>query len=189
MGNTRQPRQRDLSDIARRALLQRNLWPEFSPAALAEANRIANTPLRPEPALRDLRGLSWCSIDNDDSRDLDQLSVAIPGQDRVKILVAIADVASRVEKDGAVDQHARNNTTSIYTAAGVYPMLPTMLSTDITSLNPQEERAAVVIEMSVDTEGDVEESTCTERSSSTTRSSRTTRSRRGWTARRALPRR
>jgi exoribonuclease-2 len=139
-------------------MAQRNLWPEFSPAVLTETNRIANTPLRADPSWRDLRGLSWCSIDNDDSRDLDQLSVAIPGKDRTKILVAVADVASRVAKDSSVDQHARNNTTSVYTAAGVFPMLPTKLSNDVTSLNPGQERAAVVIEMSVDDEGDVEES-------------------------------
>ncbi len=134
-------------------MMQRNLWPEFSDAALNETQRIANTPLRAEPALRDLRGLSWCSIDNDDSRDLDQLSVAVPENGSVKLLIAIADVASRVSKDSHVDQHARNNTTSVYTAAGIFPMLPAQLSTDITSLNPHEERAAVVIEMVIDTEG------------------------------------
>jgi exoribonuclease-2 len=158
MSHTRSPRQQDLREIARRAMMQRNLWPEFSPAALAETNRIAHTPLRTEASWRDLRGLSWCSIDNDDSRDLDQLSVAIQEKDRTKILVAVADVASRVEKDSSVDQHARNNTTSVYTAAGVFPMLPVKLSTDITSLNPEQERAAVVIEMSVDAQGEVKES-------------------------------
>lgn len=137
---------------------QRGLWPAFSPETLTEANRLARLPLRPDPDQRDLRGLSWCSIDNDDSKDLDQLSVAIPGRERTKILVAVADVASRVAKGSPIDDHARNNTTSVYTAAGVFPMLPLQLSNDVTSLNPHEERAAIVIEMSIDAEGDVEES-------------------------------
>ncbi|MBL8859373.1 MAG: RNB domain-containing ribonuclease [Planctomycetes bacterium] len=159
MSRSRPPRQQDLHDIARRAMMQRGLWPDFSPGALAETKRIANTPLRVEADMRDLRGLSWCSIDNDDSKDLDQLSVAQRGNgDRTKILIAIADVASRVDKGSEIDQHARTNTTSVYTAAGIFPMLPTPLSTDITSLNPGVERAAVVIELSVDAEGDVEES-------------------------------
>src|SRR5438309_719026 len=80
----------------------------------------------------DLRALPWASIDNDDSRDLDQLTVAeeLAG-DRVRVLVAVADVDALVAKDSPVDGHAQRNTTSVYTAARIFPMLPERLSTDL----------------------------------------------------------
>src|SRR6185436_14983458 len=107
-------------------------------------------------AVRDLRGLLWASIDNDDSKDLDQLSVAEPAPGgAVKILVAIADVDALVRKDSAIDGHARTNTTSVYTAAEIFPMLPEKLSTDLTSLNEDEERLAIIIEMEVAADGAV----------------------------------
>ncbi len=98
--------------------------------------------------MRDLRNLAWCSIDNDDSRDLDQLTVAEALPDgSVKILVAIADVEAVVKKPSELDDHAKHNTTSVYTAAQIFPMLPEKLSTDITSLNFESDRLAVVVEM------------------------------------------
>lgn len=105
-------------------------------------------------SVRDLGELRWASIDNDDSRDLDQLTVAepMPGGN-VKIRVAVADVDALVENGSAIDEHARNNTTSVYTAAEVFPMLPEKLSTDLTSLNPDEERLAIVIEMVIGADG------------------------------------
>src|SRR5437762_2869628 len=108
----------------------------------------------PKPNIRDLRQLLWCSIDNDDSRDLDQLSVAqtTPGGG-MKMLVAIADVDSLVARDTPVDQHAAHNTTSVYTGAQIFPMLPERLSTDLTSLNEDEDRNAIVIEYVVDEDG------------------------------------
>ncbi len=104
--------------------------------------------------MRDLTDLLWASIDNDDSRDLDQLTVAesLP-EDKVKIRVAVSDVDALVKDGSAVDEHARHNTTSVYTAAGVFPMLPEKLSTDLTSLNLEEERLAVVVEMIVAADG------------------------------------
>ncbi len=101
----------------------------------------------------------WASIDNDDSRDLDQLSVAVPvAGGAVKILVAVADVDAIVKAGGAIDGHARVNTTSVYTAAGIFPMLPEKLSTDLTSLGEGEERLAIVVEMTVGADGAVAES-------------------------------
>ena len=113
---------------------ERGLLPDFSPAVVAEAGSIANAATASDSSLRDLRRLLWASIDNDDSLDLDQLSVAeqLPGG-VVKIFVAVADVDAIVKKCSAIDGHARTNTTSVYTAAEIFPMLPEKLSTDLTS--------------------------------------------------------
>ena len=147
---------KQLRDIARRAMLQRGLLPEFSPAALAEASAITRTAKETSPSIRDLRGLLWASIDNDDSRDLDQLSVAEPvGSGAVKILVAIADVDASVPTGCAIDGHARTNTTSVYTAAEIFPMLPEKLSTDLTSLGEGQERLAIVVELTAGGDGAV----------------------------------
>ncbi len=143
-----------LQDIARRAMVARGLAPEFSPAALAELDTIRGPATAPAAATRDLRPLLWCSIDNDDSRDLDQLSVAeaMPNG-ATKILVAIADVSAVVPRGSALDAHARQNTTSVYTAARIFPMLPEKLSTDLTSLNFAADRLAVVVEMVFTSDG------------------------------------
>ena len=149
-----------LQAIARRAMLERGLIPDFSVEALAELAGLKalainrNRQATDMPEIRDLRDLIWASIDNDDSRDLDQLTVAkaLPA-DTIEILVAIADVDSIVKKGSAIDVHAGHNTTSVYTAAGVFPMLPERVSTDLTSLNVNEDRLAVVVEMVVGTDG------------------------------------
>jgi len=142
-----------LRAIAVAAMRQRGLDPDFPAAALAEVDAL----VAPRPAdntTRDLRSLPWCSIDNDDSRDLDQLSVAQPAPDSaVKVLVAIADVDAAVPKGSPVDRHAAVNTTSVYTPAAIFPMLPERLSTDLTSLADRQDRLAVVIEMVVSREG------------------------------------
>ncbi len=145
-----------LRDIARRVMRERHLEPEFSPAALREAESIGRAASSAAAQVRDLRALPWASIDNDDSRDLDQLSVAepLPG-DSVKILVAVADVDALVARGSSIDEHARINTTSVYTAAQIFPMLPERLSTDLTSLAEGEERLAIVVEVTVSTEGSV----------------------------------
>ena len=146
--------------LADEAMRQRGLEPAFPEAALSEAEAVR--PLRVAVAAgaaeaaapRDLRTLLWCSIDNDDSRDLDQLTVARQdADDHVTILVAIADVDALLDRDGAIEAHARVNTTSVYTAAGVYPMLPLRLSTDLSSLNEAQDRAALVIEVRVGPDG------------------------------------
>jgi VacB/RNase II family 3'-5' exoribonuclease len=156
MAITTRPGKDDLNGIARDAMLKRGLLPDFSPAVIAETNQITQAAAMSGDAIRDLRGLLWASIDNDDSADLDQLSVAEPVADgAVKILVAIADVDALVKKDSAIDGHAWTNTTSVYTAAEIFPMLPEKLSTDLTSLGESQERLAIVMEMVVATDGTV----------------------------------
>jgi VacB/RNase II family 3'-5' exoribonuclease len=148
-----------LQSIAHRVMLERGLLPDFSAEALAELAVIAVPAVTDDGSLRDLRDLLWASIDNDDSLDLDQLTVAqvLPG-DTVKIRVAVADVDVLVKNGSAIDDHARHNTTSIYTAATIFPMLPDKLSTDLTSLNFNEDRLAIVIEMIVSADGSVKDS-------------------------------
>ena len=150
---------RKLQAIAHDVMRQRGLLPEFSFAAQAETNQITQPAQASGAAVCDLRDLLWASIDNDDSEDLDQLSVSEPASGgAVKILVAIADVDALVRKNSAIDDHARTNTTSVYTAAQIFPMLPTKLSTNLTSLNEDEERLAVVVEMVIAYDGTVTES-------------------------------
>jgi VacB/RNase II family 3'-5' exoribonuclease len=154
-----------LQRIAHQAMLERGLLPDFSAAALAELDKLQSPSIKNySPAgtvsqIRDLRDLLWASIDNDDSFDLDQLTVAeATPSDNIKILVAIADVDVAVKKDSALDRHARHNTTSVYTAAETFPMLPEEVSTGITSLNLDEERLALVIEMVIAADGSLKDS-------------------------------
>jgi len=143
-----------LQRIAHRAMLERGLAPDFTAAALAELDAIRGPAAIDSAPVRDLRGLPWCSIDNDDSRDLDQLSVAEDtGGGSAKLKVAVADVAAVVSRGSALDDHARENTTSVYTAGGIFPMLPEKLSTDLTSLAFDADRLAVVIEMTFSGDG------------------------------------
>jgi ribonuclease R len=148
-----------LQSIARRAMLQRDLLPDFSTQALAELDKIKTAATQSGGTPRDQTMLLWASIDNDDSLDLDQLTVAeaLPG-DKTRILVAVADVDSLVKDGTALDEHARHNTTSVYTAAQIFPMLPEKLSTNLTSLNFNEERFAIVVEMVVNPAGNLLES-------------------------------
>ena len=146
----------DLRSIARRAMIERGLLPDFSPAAKAELARIQKSATDQASQVRDLTKLLWASIDNDDSRDLDQLTVATLHSDRsVTILVAIADVDALVAKDSALDAHARHNTTSVYTSGDIFPMLPEKLSTDLTSLGEGQDRLAIVVEFLVAEDGAV----------------------------------
>ena len=159
MNANNQPHRSILQSIAHQAMLDRGLLPDFSAEALAELGRLQVPAATDGQPVRDLRNLLWASIDNDDSRDLDQLTVAeaMPG-DRIKILVAIADVDSLVKPRSAIDEHALHNTTSVYTAAEIFPMLPEKLSTDLTSLNFNEDRLAMVVEMVVAADGSLQES-------------------------------
>ena len=144
-------------------MLEHGLLPTFSAQASAELAALrasadaSGGPDANAPGIRDLTALGWSSIDNDDSRDLDQLTVAEKATgDAVRILVAIADVDALVKAGSAIDQHARQNTTSVYTAAEIFPMLPEALSTNLTSLNPDETRLAVVVDMVIGADGAVQ---------------------------------
>jgi VacB/RNase II family 3'-5' exoribonuclease len=146
-----QNQKQELEEIARDAMRANGLDPDFSAAAREQLGRLQPAA---EGNLQDLRSLPWSSIDNDESRDLDQIEVcASDGGARTKLLVAIADVDALVPKDSPLDAHAGTNTTSVYTPAIIFPMLPPELSTDRTSLNEGEDRPALVIEMTLDPTG------------------------------------
>ena len=149
----------DLARIAAEAMKERGLEPEFPKSIQQQLDAIDGPGTDADPRVRDLTALPWCSIDNDDSLDLDQLTACGVMSGVVKIFVAVADVDALVKKHSPIDAHAHTNTTSVYTSARVFPMLPERLSTDLTSLNPQQDRLAIVTEMIVDAEGAVIDST------------------------------
>ncbi|BBB48651.1 RNB domain-containing ribonuclease [Pelolinea submarina] len=143
-----------LERIAYAAMLERGLLPEFSKEDLAELERIEAPAHDSGDSLVDLTDLLWVSIDNDDSLDLDQTTTAeeMP-EGRAKIYVAVADVDALVKKGTKLDGHAQHNTTSVYTAAKIFPMLPEKLSTNLTSLNYDADRVSMVIEMIINPDG------------------------------------
>jgi exoribonuclease-2 len=148
-----------LARIAHQAMIEHGLEPDIPPAALREADSIPGPAADGREEVRDLRGRAWCSIDDDDTRDLDQLTAVEEGPSgAVRVLVAVADVDVLVERDGPIDAHARRNTTSVYTAAGIFPMLPERLSTDLTSLADGQDRLAVVVAYTVAADGSVKDS-------------------------------
>ena len=151
MNPTHSHRRADLVQLATLAMQERGLEAEFSETVSAQLAGMSGPAFEASPAIQDLTALLWCSIDNDDSLDLDQLTVSEEMADGgIKILVAIADVDALVKKGTPVDDHARHNTTSVYTSARIFPMLPERLSTDLTSLNFNEDRLALVTEMVFD---------------------------------------
>lgn len=145
----------DLDIIAKQAMRDKGLLPEFSSDVLQEVNSLQE-PVIPIPAMKvhDMRKLLWFSIDNDDSKDLDQLTHAEKlDNGRYRIRVAVANVSYLVKQNTAIDSHAMHNTTSVYTPSEIFPMLPLKLSTDLTSLNPDVDRLAVVFEGEISNEG------------------------------------
>ena len=145
----------NLRAAARQAMLDRGFRPDFEPAVEAELAALRRTPdPAPSPGVRDLRSLLWSSIDEVESRDLDQIEVAeaLPGGD-TRVRVAIADVDSFVPAGSAVDAHAGWNTTSVYTGVAIFPMLPEDLSTDLTSLGEGVDRRSMVIDLVVAADG------------------------------------
>lgn len=146
-----------LEQISRRVMQEHGFQTDFAPAAIDQLSRIKDSLAGTSTIKRDLRQLLWTSIDNDDSKDLDQLTVAetLPGGN-VKIYVAVADVDTLVQKNTAIDLHAQQNTTSVYTAGKNYPMLPENLCTNLTSLNYNEDRPSIIIEMTVNNDGEIQ---------------------------------
>jgi exoribonuclease II len=149
----------DLVSIATDAMKERGLEAEFSDSVHQQLTPMTGPDAETDLQIRDLTSLLWCSIDNDDSLDLDQLTVGeILDDGYVKIFVAVADVDALVKKGSAIDEHAQINTTSVFTSAKVFPMLPTRLSNDLTSLNLEQDRLALVTEMIIAPDGAVTES-------------------------------
>jgi len=147
-----------LVGLAHQAMIDRGLEPDFNPEIEQQLSSINAPAQETDASIKDLRDLLWCSIDNDDSKDLDQLTVAEDlGNGNVRLMVAVADVDALVKKGTPIDDHAHHNTTSVYTAGGIFPMLPVKLSTNLTSLNENEERVAMIMDMVVDKDGSVAE--------------------------------
>lgn len=138
----------NLEEIAHSAMIEQDFIPDFSSEIERELD-LLKTPAKPQGEIQDMRDSLWVSIDNVESRDLDQLTFA--REDRV--YVAVADVDALVKKGSAIDQRAARNTTSVYTPVKVFPMLPSKLSTNLTSLNEKVDRCAIVVEIGVAEDG------------------------------------
>ena len=144
----------DLRDVARQTMIDAGFSPDFTPEMSAELHNIGKSADTGAP-LRDMRNLLWSSIDNDDTRDLDQIEYAEETNGGWRLVIAIADVDAEVPKGSAIDDHARQQTTTVYTGAVIFPMIPNELSEGATSLFAGAERKAMVIDMRVDTSGTV----------------------------------
>ncbi|MDB4871669.1 MAG: rnr 1 [Gemmatimonadales bacterium] len=144
-----------LRSAAVAAMVKNGFEPEFSPAVMSEVRSLDDPSDNPLPAgVRDLRGLPWSSIDNRESRDLDQIEVAERAANgTIRVRIGVADVDTLVHLGSAADEHAAKNTTSVYTGVAVFPMLPDRLSCDLSSLNEDEDRLAVVVEFDVGPDG------------------------------------
>ena len=146
----------DLASAAHQEMINQGFHPDFLPGTDQQLAVIAARPApAPSASVIDLRSMLWSSIDNDTSRDLDQAEVSERVAGGIRIRIAIADVASAIAIDTPIDKHAADQTTSVYTGVRVFPMLPERLSTDLTSLNESEDRAAVVIDMVVAPDGSI----------------------------------
>lgn len=146
-----------LRDVAATAMRAQGFEPDFSPAVMREVSALKEPAEDPvPPGVRDLRALPWSSVDNRESRDLDQIEVAQrQPDDSIRVMIGVADVDSLVHLGSAADDHAATNTTSVYTGVATFPMLPERLSTDLTSLNEGEDRLAVVIQFDVKSDGEI----------------------------------
>jgi VacB/RNase II family 3'-5' exoribonuclease len=155
--HSNQPVHFNLVAAAQAAMVEHGFQPDFPQGTDAQLAAIESHPELPDaPGAQDLRGLLWSSIDNDTSKDLDQIEWAEQLEDgRIRVLVGVADVDARVKQGTVLDKHAKSETTSVYTGVQVFPMLPVVLSEGLTSLNENEDRTAHVIEFSVDVAGTV----------------------------------
>jgi VacB/RNase II family 3'-5' exoribonuclease len=155
MNNTLLPHV-DLQAAAKQTMVENGFEPDFPPKVQQQLEQLkAQSPqVVPSPDIRDLRNLVWSSIDNDTSRDLDQVEVAerLPNGE-TKVLVGIADVDVFVPRDSAIDVHAAKETTTVYTGVRTFPMLPEQLSTGVSSLGETEDKLSIVIEFVVGSDG------------------------------------
>jgi VacB/RNase II family 3'-5' exoribonuclease len=153
--NSAQPVRFNLVAAAHAAMIEHGFQPDFPAGTQPQLAAIkAQTELPAAPGAQDLRNLLWSSIDNDTSKDLDQIEWAEQLPDgRIRVLVGVADVDARVIQGTVIDKHAQSETTSVYTGVVVFPMLPADLSEGITSLNENQDRVAIVIEYCVDASG------------------------------------
>ena len=147
----------DLRSIAKQAMIDRGFLIQVPEEAETQLK------LEEEPAfetikLPDLTSWLWSSIDNDDSRDLDQIEYAKKEKEGTRIYIGVADVDWFVPLNTALDQAAQHNTTSVYTGIMTFSMLPERLSTDLSSLNENMKRLAMVTEMLVGVDGAILES-------------------------------
>src|SRR2546426_12769189 len=146
----------DLAAAARQEMIAEGFDPDFPADVQPELAVLAARPAPvPDGRLKDLRSRLWSSIDNDSSRDLDQIEVAERVEGGIRVLIGIADVDADVAAGSTIDQHAASQTTSVYTGVQTFPMLPEKLSTDLTSLNQDADRDAVVIDFVVAADGSI----------------------------------
>ncbi|HEX3719800.1 MAG TPA: RNB domain-containing ribonuclease [Verrucomicrobiae bacterium] len=145
----------DFNRKAREEMIHEGFQPDFPPQVVKEVAYAQAAPVQ-NAVHRDMRGLLWSSIDNTQSRDLDQVEwVERLSNGNIRVLVGIADVDSVVTSNSATDARARANATSVYTGGPVFPMLPERLSTDLTSLSQDADRRAIIMEFVVSPGGDV----------------------------------
>lgn len=146
----------NLQAAARQSMVEHGFHPDFSNEVQGQLAAIQAHPLsmNAAPDVRDLRQLLWSSIDNDTSRDLDQIEIAKELTDgAVRVQIAIADVDAYVVSGSSIDKHAADQTTTVYTGVHNFSMLPDELSTGLTSLLENQDRLSIVYEFSVDAEG------------------------------------
>lgn len=141
----------DLEAAARRSMIEHGFEPDYPAQVKQELAALQAHPPQTPASVADLRHLLWSSIDNDTSRDLDQIEYAETLPDgSVRVLIGIADVDAYVAKDSAIDKHAAVETVTIYTGVRNFSMLPDELSTGLTSLLEGQDRACVVTEFTLD---------------------------------------
>lgn len=148
----------DLQQLARQIMAEHGFEPDFPKDADQQLTQIQKQPPTVSPAgnIRDLRNLLWSSIDNDTSRDLDQIEVAEQlSSNQARVMIGIADVDAFVPKNSPIDQHAAKETTTVYTGVRIFPMLPEQLSTDLSSLLEGADKLAIIIEFVVNEDGTV----------------------------------
>ncbi|MBA3722716.1 MAG: RNB domain-containing ribonuclease [Parachlamydiaceae bacterium] len=145
-----------LKVLAKKALLEHGFLPEYNVSVQNEVAQLQLPKLSPTDSIKDYRNKLWFSIDNDDSKDLDQLTYAEALNDNTyKIYIAVANVDLLVKKNSPIDLFAQHNTTSIYCPTINFPMLPTNLSYDLTSLNEHQDREAMIIEIIINSDGTI----------------------------------